>query len=208
MSALRQSGSSATPQALGAVLAGGAGSRLGGAKASVELGGRPLIERPLAALRQAGLETVAVAKPESELPALDCEIVREPELPRHPLCGIVAALRRAAGRPLVVVACDMPFAAPGLLAHLAAAVEQLVVPAPGGRPQPLQARFGPELLPALAAALTDEEPLRRTVERLGPRRLGDEEIARFGDPELIFLNVNDERDLRRAERLLEASGQV
>jgi molybdopterin-guanine dinucleotide biosynthesis protein A len=199
----RESEETATPAALGAVLAGGAGRRLGGDKARAELGGRPLIWHPLAALRAAGLEAIAVAKPSAELPRLDCEIVREPELPRHPLCGIVAALRRAGGRPLVVVACDMPFAAPALLAHLAAAAEPLVVPAPGGRAQPLQARFGAELLPDLEAALAREEPLRRTVESLSPRELDDAELARFGDPERMFLNVNDAGDLRRAQRLLD-----
>jgi molybdopterin-guanine dinucleotide biosynthesis protein A len=45
-----------------AVLAGGRGSRLGGAKACVELGGTPLISRVLAAA--AGLEAVARLAPE------------------------------------------------------------------------------------------------------------------------------------------------
>ncbi|MBK5220825.1 MAG: NTP transferase domain-containing protein, partial [Thermoleophilia bacterium] len=45
---------------LGAVLAGGSGSRIGGAKATVELAGRPLIAYPLAALEAAGVEAVVV----------------------------------------------------------------------------------------------------------------------------------------------------
>ncbi len=188
--------------AIGAVLAGGAGTRIGGAKATVELAGRPLIAHPLAALAAAGIEPLVVAKPETELPPLACAVVREPELPRHPLCGIVAALRAAAGRPLVVLACDMPLAAPALLAALAAAPEPLVLPAPDGRTQPLQARYAPALLPALEAALAREEPLRRTLAVLRPRLLGDSELARFGDPRRLFLNVNDEADLSRAARLL------
>jgi molybdopterin-guanine dinucleotide biosynthesis protein A len=47
----------------GAVLAGGRGSRLGGAKASADLAGRPLISYPLAALEAAGLAPFVVAKP-------------------------------------------------------------------------------------------------------------------------------------------------
>lgn len=188
--------------ALGAVLAGGAGRRLGGAKATAELGGRPLVSYPLAAFADAGLEAIVVAKPGSALPPLECEVVREPPLPRHPLCGIVAALRYAGGRAVVVVACDMPFVSPRLLAALAAADEPLVVPAPGGRPQPLHARYGPQLLPALEATLEREEPLRRCVAGLGPRLLGEAELSRFGDPELPFFNVNDAEDLHMAEREL------
>jgi molybdenum cofactor guanylyltransferase len=191
-----------TATALGAVLAGGHGRRLGGAKAKVELAGRPLVCHALAALEAAGLEAVVVAKPDTELPPLGCPVVREPELPRHPLCGIVAALREAEGRAVVVLACDMPLAAPALLERLAAASGRLVVPAPGGRLEPLQARYGAALLPALEAALARREPLRRSVAALAPRRLGDEELERWGDPARLFLNVNDGDDLKRAERAL------
>lgn len=187
---------------LGAVLAGGRGSRIGGAKATVELAGRPLIAYPLAALEAAGVEAVVVAKPGSELPPLGCPIIREPELPHHPLCGIVAALRAARGRAVIVIACDMPLTDPALLAHLAAAGDPLLVPVLDGHLQPLQARYGPELGPRLEAALEREEPLRRTVESLSPRLLGSEELSRFGNPERLLLNVNDGEDLRRAELAL------
>lgn len=201
--------------AVGAVLAGGAGSRLGGAKAMADLGGKVLISYPLAAVAHAGLEPLVVAKPETELPppaaisaaagsAAAVRVVREPADPSHPLCGIVAALRAAGGRPVVAAACDMPFAAPALLDALAGAPERLVVPAPGGKLQPLLARYGPELLPRLEAALAREEPLRRTVASLSPRLLGDAELARFGDPERLLFNVNDAQDLARAARLLAA----
>lgn len=188
--------------ALGAVLAGGIGERIGGAKALTPLAGEPLISYPLAAVEEAGLEAVVVAKPDSELPPLGCRVVREPARPQHPLNGIVTALRAAEGRPIVAVACDMPLLDPALLAHLAAAEDRLLLAARDQRPQPLLARYGPELLPQLEAALECEEPLRRTVESLSPRLLSCEELSRFGDPERLLLNVNDGEDLRRAERLL------
>jgi molybdenum cofactor guanylyltransferase len=184
---------------LGAVLAGGRGSRLGGGKALVELGGRPLIEHPLEALAAAGLDTVVVAKPGEELRG-GISLLAEPLEPRHPLCGIVTALRL--GRPVVAIACDLPFVAPELIELLAAAPEPLVVPTLEGRPQPLLARYGPSLLPRLEAALAREEPLARTVEALAPRFLSEEEVARFGDPQRLLFNVNDREDLRRAEALL------
>jgi molybdopterin-guanine dinucleotide biosynthesis protein A len=187
-------------EVLGAVLAGGRGRRLGGAKPTVELGGRPLIAYPLAALAAAGLETVVVAKRSSPLPPSSAvEILIEPDEPTHPLVGIVAALRHA-GRPLVVLGCDFPFVPPALLRELADAAEPLVVPAPDGGPQPLVARWSPALLPRLEAALTREEPLRQTLAGLRPRLLGDAELVLFGDPGRIFLNVNSAADLRTAER--------
>jgi molybdopterin-guanine dinucleotide biosynthesis protein A len=116
----------------------------------------------------------------------------------HPLVGIVAALRQT-GRPIVVLGCDFPFVPAALVRALADAPEPLVVPAPGGEPQPLVARWTPALLPALQDALAREEALRRTVAALSPRLLGDAELARFGDPARVFLNVNTPADLRLAE---------
>ncbi len=119
----------------------------------------------------------------------------------HPLAGIVAALRHAGG-PLIVLGCDFPFAPPTLLRALADAPEPLVVPAPGGDPQPLMARWTPELLPRLEVALDREEPLRRTVAALDPRLLDDAELARFGDPARAFFNVNTSDDLRTAQAMI------
>jgi molybdopterin-guanine dinucleotide biosynthesis protein A len=182
-------------RALGAVLAGGAGRRLGGEKAGALLAGRPLISYPLAALGAAGIE---------ELPPLALPVHREPASPRHPLTGIVAALRASAAtapspRPLIAIACDLPFVAPELLTALAATPEPLVVTALDGRPQPLLARYDTSLLAELEAALEAEEPLTRTVERLRPRTVDSAELARFGDPARLLFNVNDAEDLRRAE---------
>jgi len=66
---VKAEGSAAGPEGapLGVVLAGGRGSRLGGAKPTAVLAGRPLISYPLAALAEAGLEAVVVAKPDTDL---------------------------------------------------------------------------------------------------------------------------------------------
>lgn len=195
---------------LGAVLAGGAGTRLGGGKAGAELGGRPLASYPVAALRAAGIEPVIYAKPGQPLPQLGVPVRREPAEPRHPLAGVVAALRDCAteSRPLIAVACDLPFVAPDLLAALAAAPEPLVVPEAAGRPQPLLARYDPVLLGDLEAAMAAERSLTRAVMALRPRLLGTRDLARFGAPERILFNVNTGDDLERARHALPASDFV
>jgi len=185
----------------GAVLAGGAGSRMGGSKVGADLHGQPLIAYPLAAIEEAGLEAIVCGKPDDELPPLEAPVLREPEHPCHPLCGIVAALRAGEGRPVVAVACDLPFLTAGLIRLLADAPEPLVLPVLDDRPQPLLARYEPSLLPELEAALEREEPLTRTVEALMPRLIGEEELARFGDPHRLLFNVNRPADLRQAEAL-------
>lgn len=191
--------------ALGAVLAGGAGSRIGGGKAAVELGGRPLISYPLAAVEGAGLEPLVIAKSDSELPPLRCRVIREAEAHPHPLYGVLAALDYAGERSVVVVGCDMPFLSPALLAWLAAQPEPLVAPRLDGHTQPFPARYGQSLLSGLREALVAELSMARALDSLAPRLLSESELAAFGEPERLCSNVNSPGDLARARRLLELS---
>jgi len=188
--------------ALGAILAGGRSERMGRPKALVELDGRPLVSHPLGAVAAAGLEPVVVAKPDSELPALECRVVREPTEPAHPLRGLTAALEAAGTRPVVVLACDMPFVPPDLIAWLAGLRDSIAVVLAGGRVHPLLGRYSPEVAPLFAAALDDPMPLTEAVVSLDPRFVSEREIEPFGDPERIAFNVNSPADLERAEDLL------
>jgi molybdenum cofactor guanylyltransferase len=189
---------------VGAVMAGGRGTRMGRPKAAVELGGRPLIAYPLAALAGAGLEAVVVAKRDTPLPELEVTVWHEPNEPAHPLCGILAALEQA-GRPILACGCDMPFLVPKLLLHLATRSRPLVVPRAGGRLHPLLARYGPALLDPLGRALDSAEPLHEVVSRLDPFLVDEHALRRFGDPERLLFNLNTPEDLARAEDLLKGS---
>src|SRR4051794_41515179 len=125
---------------IGAVLAGGAGSRMGGAKPSAMLAGRPLASYAVAVLAEVCGSVVLVCKPDTELPSIDgAERWEEPAEPRHPLTGIAYALERAGG-PVLVCAADMPFVTPAACQSLieaaggAGAVDAAVAGAPGGVP--------------------------------------------------------------------------
>jgi len=168
-----------------AVLAGGRGSRLGGSKPTALLGGRPLIAYPLAAAHAAGLDAVVVSKSDTPLPPLEIEIWIEPDLPRHPLAGIVFALERA-GRDVLALAADLPFVTPEAL---------LALDAEGG-PEPLFARYSPRRLAELRAAL-DAEASAYSVHI--PRDAGiDAQLLR---------NVNTPEDLAAAEAALQRLGE-
>lgn len=189
-------------EVIGAVLAGGRGTRMGGPKASLELGGRSLVEHPLVAFAHAGIEAVVVAKHDISLPPLTAEVWREPDEPAHPLCGIVAALERAGGRDVVVCGCDMPFVSPGLLTTLATSHRRLVVPRANGRLHPLLARYDAALLEPMRVALGAQRPLQDVLAELEPALLEEPELRALGDPELLLFNINEPADLERAEEIL------
>jgi molybdopterin-guanine dinucleotide biosynthesis protein A len=153
---------------LGVVLAGGAARRFGGAKMTATLDGRPLVAHALAALGATpGLDGVVVAaRPDTTLPGdLEVEVWIEPgDAVRHPLAGIASALERA-GRPVVVLAGDMPWVPVALLTRLvvpAADDRPVVVRGPGG-PEPLLGRYSPAAAPALRAGAEAGAPARVVV---------------------------------------------
>jgi molybdenum cofactor guanylyltransferase len=182
-----------TPAALVAVLAGGRGRRLGGAKPTAELGGRPLVAWPLAAAREAGLDAVVVAKAATPLPALDVPVWIEPDVPSHPLAGLVFALERARG-PVVAVACDMPFVGADLLARLAAASGTAAARAD----HPFPARYEPAALPVLRDVLAREAPARVALAALG--------AAELGAPPDALAGVNTPEELTAAATRLASAG--
>lgn len=193
-----------TARPVGAVLAGGAGRRMGGAKPGAPLAGRPLIAWPLDALKGAGLgEIVVVAKASTALPSLaGIAVRREPDEPRHPLAGVVEALRWAAGRPVVVLACDLPLVDAGLVGLLASA-DSLGTPAvvarADGRIQPLCARYEPRALELLAGFDASGRAVPQ-VEALGPVLLDvDGSLLR---------NVNTPQDLASVAELLGDGARV
>jgi molybdopterin-guanine dinucleotide biosynthesis protein A len=174
---------------------------MGRPKPLTELGGRPLISYPGAAIEAAGLEPLVVAKPDSPLPPLRWPVLHEPAEPHHPLAGIIAALRASEGRPVVAVACDMPFIDPALLRALAALDAPLAVCGTRQRLQPFPGRYAGALAEVLEAALARRLPLVQAI-AAPARRLDEAELARFGDPEWLCFSVNDEVDLATAEREL------
>ena len=188
---------------IGAVLAGGRSGRMGTSKAIVELAGRPLAQRAVAAVGSAGLEPLVVAKPDTPLPRLDCRVLSEPSEPRHPLTGLLAALRASAGRGIVALACDTPFVPAKLIRWLSELDDaDVAVPLVGGRLEPLIARYSPAATEELERCLEQGDSIDDAVACLGPRVITEDEIARFGDPGRIVFDVNSPADLRRAELLL------
>ena len=185
--------------ALGAVLAGGRGSRLGGRKATAEVLGRPLLDWTLEALRRAVDEVVVIAKVATPLPPTDAPVWRSEPPDFHPRHGLISALRGANGRPVVVVPVDMPLVPPSLIETLLAVIEDgamAAIPQAGGHIHPLCAAYHPMALRPLERAEHDE-PLKRTLDRLGAAIVPADGLGER------LLNINTPRDLLVAERLLD-----
>lgn len=178
---------------VGAILAGGAGRRIGGDKAARELAGRPLAEYPAAALAEACDRVALVCKAATAVPrGWPYEVWDgEPAQPRHPAAGIAYALERA-GEPVLVCAADMPFVEAAHCRRLLAAYEggPAVVAASADGLQPVLGVYSPAVAGELHAAAASGAPLRAAVAALGPLRVDL--------PAGALRSVDSAEDLRRA----------
>jgi molybdopterin-guanine dinucleotide biosynthesis protein A len=175
---------------------------MGGSKATAQLCGRPLISYPLAALSLAVKDVAIVAKADTELPTSPgVSVWVEPQLPRHPLVGIIEALGLAGGRPVLVCAADFPFVSAELLRLIAntdPAGTPAVIASSDGATQPLLGCYQPRALQLLGGASQTAPlcPLRETIEAIGPS------LFEVEDPEEVF-NVNAPDDLLLAAAMLD-----
>ncbi len=188
---------------IGVVLAGGSGSRIGGAKATAQLDGQALISYPLAAALGALGSVAIVAKDGVELPQLDqrVELWIEPDEPRHPVVGVIEALRRARGSAVLAIACDLPLLTSEVVALIAGADAEgsvAVLASAAGRPQPLLARYEPAALELLLDFDTDG-PMTEQVMALMPTLVEVPAEASF--------NVNDLEQLKEVSRRLRSSSE-
>ena len=123
--------------------------------------------------------------------------------------GILTAV--AAAAPVLCVAWDMPFVSAALLGALAELLEQadVAIAESDSRRglEPLCAGYGPACGPAIRAALArgDQRAIAFHPD-VRVARLTRERVLQYGDPDVLFFNVNSPADLERAETLCRVPG--
>ncbi len=204
---------------LGVIQAGGRNTRYGAHKALAAVAGAPILERVRAAVAAVAPDVVLVANEPEVYRATGLEIRPDAREGAGALGGILTALywaRERGAHAALVVACDMPFVSADLLRALVAEragssagpdagpLPDVVAPESGGRRgvEPLCALYGTRCI----------EPIERALDR-GDRRvisffddvlvhpLPLERVRTFGDPAVLFMNVNKPEERERAETI-------
>jgi molybdopterin-guanine dinucleotide biosynthesis protein A len=191
-----------------AILAGGAARRFGGAaKALLEIGGRRIIDRQLAALDAITRTIFIVAPDASPYAELGLRVVPDAIPGAGALGGIYTAIIESPAPRTLVLACDMPFVTAPLLRALAApehAGADLVIPRSARGLEPLCAVY------SRACASPIAERIRRgalqaseVANDVRVSEIGPDEIAAIDEDGLVFANVNTPHDYARAAGLIE-----
>ena len=190
----------------GAILAGGLSTRYGGIPKVLErVHGVRIIDRVRAALEPVVDDLILIANDDGAREWLG-DVRQEHDVLRDvgSVAGIHAALVHA-GTPVLAVAWDMPFVPTQLLAALrdAGRDADIAVPESDSRRgvEPLCAYYASSCVSPIERRIAAGD--RRVIafyEDVRVARLPAEVVARFGDPALLFMNVNtpEERILAEA----------
>lgn len=188
----------------GAVLAGGANARFGGApKGLATIDGRRVVDRVLDALASVVDERFLITGDPAIREAAGNVVAYGDARPeRGSLVGLHSALSHCRTAALVV-AWDMPFVSSALLRHLRAIGERTgaaAIPLGPSGPEPLCAYYPRAALQEVERQLNAGElRLSQLVASLGSAVLvPHDDVARFGPPESLFANVNTAADLAAA----------
>lgn len=192
---------------LGVVLAGGASRRMGRDKAVLPWTGTTLVHRAATVLAQVCGEVV-IAGP-AALARAGRQTVADHFPGQGPLAGLHAGLERAGDRPILALACDMPFVGAELLRHLAEVADGrrrgAWVAAGDSGVQPLCGVYAPAGRAVARRRLRDGKlSVLGFWEAVGGAAVTIDAALDFYRPELL-LNLNRPEELRQARRLQAAA---
>ena len=121
-------------------------------------------------------------------------VVQDDQPGLGPLAGLATALAASGGRPVIVLAWDMPFVPASLLLELRrrGAGVDAVIPVHGAQREPLCALYAPEALATCRSLLATGERRAGALADCLARVawVDDAGLAAFGDVEHIFTSVD------------------
>ncbi len=195
------------------MLAGGRSSRYGSSKAVVPVGGIPMLERALGALRGAGLPAVVIAG-DPAVAGPGVEVRPDVHAGMGPLGGLEAALAWALERGLegvFLLGCDMPLVTSAVVSALAARFDGTRAVAPrgsrGDTVEPLCAAYPVSLAPQVALRIASGGgSLTGLLRGADALFVGPEDLPGAGEAGTVFFSVNTPADRDRAEALIAGGG--
>jgi molybdopterin-guanine dinucleotide biosynthesis protein A len=191
--------------AVGFAVAGGQSQRMGEDKALLKWGASTLLDHTLERLRGACGEVRILSGPQPRYAdrgvPVDVDAVAGAGAASGLLTGLAHLHATQAHGPGLFLAVDLPEAPIPLLAHLLALAADFdaVVPISAGGPEPLCAAYGVACLAPLRAHLARGDcKLTCFWPDVRVREVGVRELQAFGDPALMFRNVNTPEEYRSA----------
>lgn len=209
----------ARPRLTVAIQAGGESRRMGQSKATVPFLGRPLLARIVERVAPVADELVITTNEPERLAFLDnldigCDIrlVRDVCSDRGALRGLYTAFQAASNPLISVIACDMVFASPRLMAAEAAVLHRervdAVVPRNQNGFEPFHATYRVETcLAAIERSLSEGNARAKDFfDKINLRPFTNDDVTRVVPQRGCFINANTPDELARLEALIREEG--
>jgi molybdopterin-guanine dinucleotide biosynthesis protein A len=183
---------------IGFVAAGGRSRRMGTDKALLPWSGSTLLDHALARLRAVTPDVRILSGSQPRYRERGVPLVLDGVPDAGPLGGLDAALAAAAGRPVLLLAVDLPFVTTAVLERLLEGLEgwDAAVPVLHGRPEPLCAVYGPACREAVRDRLqAGERRMTAFFEDVRIHALTEQALEGLGDIVSLFRNLNSPEDL-------------
>jgi len=184
----------------GFAVAGGRSQRMGSDKALLLWAGTTLLEHTLARLRAVCAEVCILSGVQIRYRDYGVPVHADMIQGAGPLGGVHAGLLNLRAPLGLFLAVDTPLVPPALLGALAAAAAgfDAVVPVVGGLPEPLCAVYrGTCLEPVQRRLEAGERKMTSFWPDVRVRTMAEDELAAFGDPAVMFRNLNTTEDYLR-----------
>jgi len=190
------------------ILAGGASSRMGRAKALLEIGGVALVVRTVRLVESVAGTATVIGNPET-YQSLGLRMIEDDVPGAGPLGGIATALRVSDAPWNLILACDLPYLTRDWLEFLVrrglASQADAVIPMNTLGAEPLCAVYHKCGEPLIRTAI--ERGVRKVTDGLKELRVEAIERAEwkaFDSDGLLFKNMNSPEDYEEAKARLEA----
>ncbi|MBA2338228.1 MAG: GNAT family N-acetyltransferase [Acidimicrobiia bacterium] len=182
---------------VGVVLAGGAATRMGADKPTLDLAGRPLLEHVTAAAAASPVDRVVVAGRLVD----GVDSVLDPPGVAGPAAGLLAVLRRWPGHDVVLVGADQPWVDAALLGRLLGLPGDAVVPV-AGRRQATCAIYRHACYPVLErlAAADPNPPLQRLLDGVDTTEVTEPAWRSWGEDGRSWRSIDTPQDLAEARQ--------
>lgn len=189
------------------IQAGGASTRMGTDKALIPFNGQPLVERLLTRFRPIAAELFIVSNHPANFQNQQVVVYSDLRPGVGALGGLYTALTYAKFDLLALIACDLPFANPNLIAWMA---EQMadpelaaIYPKPNGFYEPVHAVYRPSVcLPRVEEAINrGDRKLISWIEEVPIAEVPEQVLAHFDPLGRTFINVNTPQEFSAAELL-------
>jgi molybdopterin-guanine dinucleotide biosynthesis protein A len=190
-----------------AIQAGGKSRRMGQDKALMPFLGMTMLEWVMKRVSNLGDELFITTNNPRSYQDFKVPLYRDVQLGTGALGGLLTALNYAQNPLLVVVACDMPFVNPEMLAmaidKLQSKQVDVVIPQSKNGYEPFHAVYRlASCLPAVKSALeAGERKLISWFPKVKVLPIDEIEIQKFDPLQVAFWNVNTEDDLKQAQEL-------